>query len=171
MEEQDWWKKAIVYQVYPRSFKDTNEDGIGDLKGVISRLDYIQQLGATAIWLNPIFTSPQVDNGYDVSDYYTIDPIFGTIDDAVELIEEAHKRNLKVIFDFVVNHTSDQHVWFQEALKGPENPYRDFYIWENPKKGGHLPNNWVAVLAVLFGKKNPLETNIIFIYSKKKCRI
>ncbi|WP_373471394.1 glycoside hydrolase family 13 protein [Carnobacterium alterfunditum] len=168
MEEQDWWKKAIVYQVYPRSFKDTTGDGTGDLKGVISRLDYIQQLGATAIWLNPIFTSPQVDNGYDVSDYYTIDPIFGTIDDAVELIEEAHKRNLKVIFDFVVNHTSDQHLWFQEALKGPENPYRDFYIWENPKKGGHLPNNWVAVFGGSVWEKEPVGNQYYFHLFKKE---
>lgn len=168
MEEMDWWKEAIVYQVYPRSFKDTNEDGIGDLKGVISRLDYIQQLGVTAIWLNPIFTSPQVDNGYDVSDYYTIDPIFGTIADAVELIKEAHKRNLKVIFDLVVNHTSDQHIWFKEALKGPENPYRNFYIWEDAKKGGHLPNNWVSVFGGSVWEKEPVGDQYYFHLFKKE---
>lgn len=171
MEEQAWWKEAIFYQIYPRSFKDTNGDGIGDLKGVISRLDYIQQLGVTAIWLNPIFSSPQIDNGYDVSDYYTIDPIFGTVSDAVELIEEAHKRKLKVIFDLVVNHTSDQHVWFQEALKGPDNPYRNFYIWEDAKRGDICPITGLLYLVDQFGKKNQLAINIIFICSKKKCRI
>ncbi|SDQ12294.1 alpha-glucosidase [Carnobacterium viridans] len=168
MKKMDWWKEAIVYQVYPRSFKDTNEDGIGDLKGIISRLDYIQQLGVTAIWLNPIFTSPQVDNGYDVSDYYTIDPIFGTIADAVELIKEAHKRNLKVIFDLVVNHTSDQHIWFKEALKGPENPYRNFYIWEDAKKGGHLPNNWVSVFGGSVWEKEPVGDQYYFHLFKKE---
>lgn len=168
MEEQAWWKEAIFYQIYPRSFKDTNGDGIGDLKGVISRLDYIQQLGVTAIWLNPIFSSPQIDNGYDVSDYYTIDPIFGTVSDAVELIEEAHKRKLKVIFDLVVNHTSDQHVWFQEALKGPDNPYRNFYIWEDAKKGGHLPNNWVAIFGGSVWEKEPVGDQYYFHLFKKE---
>ncbi len=168
MEEQDWWKEAIFYQVYPRSFKDTNGDGIGDLKGIISRLDYIQLLGVTAIWLNPIFSSPQIDNGYDVSDYYTIDPIFGTVSDAVELIEEAHKRNLKVIFDLVVNHTSDQHVWFQEALKGPDNPYRNFYIWEDAKQGGHLPNNWVAIFGGSVWEKEPVGDQYYFHLFKKE---
>lgn len=168
VQENNWWNEAIVYQVYPRSFKDTNDNGIGDLKGIISRLDYIQQLGATAIWLNPIFTSPQVDNGYDVSDYYTIDPIFGTVEDAVELIEEAHKRNMKIIFDLVVNHTSDQHIWFQEALKGPENPYRDFYIWEDARKGGHLPNNWVSVFGGSVWEKEPAGDQYYFHLFKKE---
>ncbi|MER2227379.1 MAG: alpha-glucosidase [Carnobacterium sp.] len=168
MQENNWWNEAIVYQVYPRSFKDTNDNGVGDLKGIISRLDYIQQLGVTAIWLNPIFTSPQVDNGYDVSDYYTIDPIFGTVEDAVELIEEAHKRNMKIIFDLVVNHTSDQHIWFQEALKGPENPYRDFYIWEDARKGGHLPNNWVSVFGGSVWEKEPAGDQYYFHLFKKE---
>ena len=168
MKETDWWKESIFYQVYPRSFKDTNGDGIGDLKGLIQQLDYIQQLGVTAIWLNPIFTSPQVDNGYDVSDYYTIDPIFGTVEDAIELIEQAHKRELKVIFDLVVNHTSDQHVWFQEALKGPENPYRDFYIWEDARKGGHLPNNWVSVFGGSVWEKEPVGDQYYFHLFKKE---
>ena len=168
MKETDWWKESIFYQVYPRSFKDTNGDGIGDLKGLIQQLDYIQQLGVTAIWLNPIFTSPQVDNGYDVSDYYTIDPIFGTVEDAIELIEQAHKRELKVIFDLVVNHTSDQHVWFQEALKGPGNPYRDFYIWEDARKGGHLPNNWVSVFGGSVWEKEPVGDQYYFHLFKKE---
>lgn len=168
MKETDWWKESIFYQVYPRSFKDTNRDGIGDLKGLIQQLDYIQQLGVTAIWLNPIFTSPQVDNGYDVSDYYTIDPIFGTVEDAIELIEQAHKKELKVIFDLVVNHTSDQHVWFQEALKGPENPYRDFYIWEDARKGGHLPNNWVSVFGGSVWEKEPVGDQYYFHLFKKE---
>lgn len=168
MKETDWWKESIFYQVYPRSFKDTNGDGLGDLKGLIQQLDYIQQLGVTAIWLNPIFTSPQVDNGYDVSDYYTIDPIFGTVEDAIELIKQAHKRELKVIFDLVVNHTSDQHVWFQEALKGPENPYRDFYIWEDARKGGHLPNNWVSVFGGSVWEKEPVGDQYYFHLFKKE---
>lgn len=143
MEEQ-WWQQAVVYQVYPGSFQDTDNDGIGDIRGIIQRLKYIQSLGVNVIWLNPIFESPKVDNGYDVSNYYAIDPVFGTMEEAEELIQEAHKLGLKVIFDMVLNHTSDQHPWFQEALKGRDNPYRDYYIWKDPKPNGQLPNNWAS---------------------------
>lgn len=171
MKETDWWKESIFYQVYPRSFKDTNGDGIGDLKGLIQQLDYIQQLGVTAIWLNPIFTSPQVDNGYDVSDYYTIDPIFGTVEDAIELIKQAHKRELKVIFDLVVNHTSDQHVWFQEALKDQKIHIVIFIFGKMHEKVVICQITGSLFLEVQYGKRNRLETSIIFIYLKKKCRI
>lgn len=139
-----WWQEAIVYQIYPKSFKDSNHDGIGDIKGIIDELDYIKNLGVNTLWLNPIFISPQIDNGYDISNYYAIDPIFGTEEELELFIKEAHKRELKVVFDFVLNHTSKQHPWFQEALKGPENIYRDYYIWERPKVDNGLPNNWAS---------------------------
>ncbi|MFY8330771.1 glycoside hydrolase family 13 protein [Vagococcus carniphilus] len=139
---QNWWEKAIVYQIYPKSFKDSNNDGIGDLKGIIESLDYIKELGVDTLWLNPIFISPQVDNGYDISNYYAIDEIFGDLDDVEVLIEEAHKRDLKIIFDLVLNHTSSEHPWFQEAIKGPQNIYRDYYLWADEPLDGSLPNNW-----------------------------
>ena len=136
-----WWKEAVVYQIYPKSFQDTNGDGIGDLQGIIRHLDYIRELGATVIWLNPIYASPQVDNGYDISDYQSIHPAFGTLDDFKELLAEAHKRRIRVILDMVLNHTSDEHRWFVESRKSKDNPYRDFYIWR-PAKDGKEPNNW-----------------------------
>lgn len=139
---ENWWEKAIVYQIYPKSFKDTNNDGIGDLQGIIKSLDYIKELGVNTLWLNPIFISPQVDNGYDISNYYAIDEIFGDLKDVEELINEAHKRDLKIIFDLVLNHTSSQHPWFQEALKGPDNLYRDYYLWADEQIDGTIPNNW-----------------------------
>ena len=136
-----WWKEAIVYQIYPKSFQDTNGDGIGDLQGIIRHLDYIHDLGATVIWLNPIYASPQVDNGYDISDYQSVHPAFGTLDDFRQLLDEAHRRGIRVILDMVLNHTSDEHRWFQESKKSKDNPYRDFYIWR-PAKNGKEPNNW-----------------------------
>lgn len=139
---QNTSSKEIIYQVYPKSFQDTNDDGIGDIQGVINRLDYIQELGVTTIWLNPIFKSPHVDNGYDVSDYYDVDSQYGTMKEVEKLIEEAHKRDLKVLFDLVLNHTSSSHKWFIEALKGPENPYRAYYIWQKTTENNTLPNNW-----------------------------
>lgn len=140
-KEQKWWHRAIVYQIYPKSFQDTNGDGIGDIKGIIQRLDYIKNLGANTIWLNPIFVSPQDDNGYDIADFYDIDSTFGTLDDVKKLITEAHKRSLKIVFDLVLNHTSDEHAWFQEAKKDKNSPYHDYYIWEKGKKGKE-PTNW-----------------------------
>ncbi|MGY3724024.1 oligo-1,6-glucosidase/alpha-glucosidase [Granulicatella balaenopterae] len=144
MTNTNWWHDIVLYQVYPKSFQDTNNDGIGDIRGIISRLDYLKDLGVNMLWLNPIFESPQVDNGYDVSNYHTIDSEFGTMEDVEELINEAHQRDIKVIFDFVANHTSDQHPWFKEALKGKDNPYRDYYLWADGKgeSGDELPNNW-----------------------------
>ena len=140
--KKTWWKEAVVYQIYPKSFQDTNGDGIGDLRGIIQHLDYIHDLGATVIWLNPIYASPQVDNGYDISDYQSINPAFGTMDDFKELLEEAHRRGMRVILDMVLNHTSDEHRWFQESRKSKESLYRDYYVWRPAKADGSEPNNW-----------------------------
>lgn len=137
MNRADWWKKSVVYQVYPKSFKDSNGDGIGDLNGLKEKLPYLEKLGIDVIWLNPIFQSPQVDNGYDISDYRQIEPTLGTMEDFDELLAEAHKHGIKIILDLVVNHTSDQHQWFQEAKKSKDNPYHDYYIWKD-----EVPNNW-----------------------------
>ena len=126
-----WWKSAVFYQIYPKSFQDTNADGIGDLRGIISRLDYLRELGIDGIWLSPVCQSPQVDNGYDISDYCAIDPMFGSLSDMEELIREAEKRGITIIMDLVLNHCSDQHFWFLEALKGRDNPYHDFFIWRD----------------------------------------
>ncbi|MFR4286152.1 MAG: glycoside hydrolase family 13 protein [Enterococcus italicus] len=135
-----WWQKAVVYQIYPRSFQDSNGDGIGDIPGIISRLDYLQLLGITAIWLSPVYKSPNDDNGYDISDYEDIMDEFGSMADMEELIQEANKRDIKIVMDLVVNHTSDEHAWFVEAKKGKENPYRDYYVWRNPVNGD-VPND------------------------------
>lgn len=129
IQKTDWWKKSVIYQIYPRSFQDSNGDGIGDIRGIISRLDYLHDLGIDAIWLSPVYQSPMDDNGYDISDYQGIAPEFGTMEDMEELIAGGHKRNIKIIMDLVLNHTSDEHFWFQEALKGPDNPYYDYYVW------------------------------------------
>ena len=130
-EKRGWWESAVFYELYPKSFQDTNGDGVGDLRGIISRLDYLQQLGIDAIWLCPVCASPQVDNGYDISDYCAIDPIFGTMEDMDALIAEGKKRGIGIIMDLVLNHCSDQHPWFLEALKGRDNPYHDFFIWRD----------------------------------------
>lgn len=135
-----WWKKAVVYQVYPKSFQDSNGDGIGDLQGITKRLPYLEKLGIDAIWLSPVYQSPQVDNGYDISDYEAIDPQYGTMADMDELLKEAKKHHIKIVMDLVVNHTSDQHEWFVEARKNKDNPYRDYYIWRDPVDG-HEPND------------------------------
>ena len=134
-EKKEWWKNAVIYQVYPKSFQDSNGDGIGDIKGIISRLDYLRTLGIDAIWLSPVYRSPQDDNGYDISDYQDIDPMFGSLVDMEELIAEAGKRNIKIIMDMVLNHSSDEHRWFVEAKKGKDNPYHDYYVWRDGKEG------------------------------------
>lgn len=126
-----WWKNAVIYQVYPRSFCDSNGDGLGDIPGIISKLDYLQQLGVDAIWLSPVFRSPQDDNGYDISDYQDIDPMFGTLSDMDELIAQAKKRKIRIIMDLVLSHSSDEHTWFREAKKSRQNPWHDFYIWRD----------------------------------------
>ncbi len=139
-----WWRKAAIYQIYPRSFQDSNGDGIGDLAGVIQRLDYLVWLGIDAIWLSPFYPSPMADFGYDVADYCDVDPIFGTLADFDRLVTEAHARGLKVIVDFVPNHTSEAHPWFVESRKSSDNPKRDWFIWRDPKPDGSLPNNWLS---------------------------
>ncbi|MGF1505705.1 MAG: alpha-amylase family glycosyl hydrolase [Anaerolineae bacterium] len=139
-----WWQTGIVYQIYPRSIQDSNDDGIGDLPGIIERLDYLQWLGVDAIWVSPFYPSPMKDFGYDVADYTDADPIFGTLSDAEQLIAEAHARNIKIIFDLVVNHTSDQHPWFLESRSSRDNPKRDWYMWADPKPDGSPPNNWLG---------------------------
>ncbi|HYF70700.1 MAG TPA: alpha-amylase family glycosyl hydrolase [Ohtaekwangia sp.] len=147
MEYQDkylWWQYGVVYQIYPRSFQDSNNDGIGDLKGIASRLDYLQWLGVDAIWISPIYPSPMKDFGYDISDYENIHPLFGNMDDFDRLINAVHTRGMKLILDFVPNHTSDQHPWFLESKSSRNNPKRDWYIWKDPLPGGGLPNNWLA---------------------------
>jgi oligo-1,6-glucosidase len=137
--KSSWWKEAVIYQIYPRSFKDSNGDGVGDLCGIISKLDYIKNLGVDAIWLNPIFTSPNDDNGYDISDYCNIMPEFGTMADFDELLEQMHQCGLKLILDLVANHSSDEHPWFQESRKSRDNPYRDYYHWWPAEKGKPAP--------------------------------
>ncbi|MEY2932365.1 MAG: hypothetical protein RL033_3114 [Pseudomonadota bacterium] len=140
-----WWQKGIVYQVYPRSFADSDGNGVGDLRGILSKLDYLEQLGVDAIWVSPVYPSPMADFGYDVSDYTGVHPIFGTLRDLEELIQRAHERGMKIILDFVPNHTSDQHPWFLEARSSRDNPKRDYYLWHDPKPGGGAPNNWLSV--------------------------
>ncbi len=133
--DNKWWKKAVIYQIYPKTFQDTNGDGIGDIPGIIEHLDYLEDLGIDAIWLSPVYCSPQEDNGYDISDYQDIDPIFGSLDDMDRLIAEAKKHHIRIIMDLVLNHTSDEHFWFQEALKGKDNPYHDYYVWRGGVEG------------------------------------
>lgn len=142
--KKTWWKEAVVYQIYPRSFKDSTGNGVGDLKGITSKLDYLKELGVDVIWLSPIYKSPNDDNGYDISDYQDIMDEFGTMEDFDEMLFEAHKRGLRIVMDLVVNHTSDEHRWFMESRKSKDNPYRDYYIWREPKEDGSAPNNWGA---------------------------
>ncbi|RBW69828.1 glycoside hydrolase family 13 protein [Bacillus taeanensis] len=142
--EKAWWKESVVYQIYPRSFMDSNGDGIGDLRGIISKLDYLKELGIDVIWLSPVYKSPNDDNGYDISDYQNIMDEFGTMEDFDELLQGAHDRGLKIVMDLVVNHSSDEHAWFAESRKSKDNPYRDYYIWK-PGKDGELPTNWGSV--------------------------
>ena len=138
------WGKRIIYQIYPRSFKDSNGDGIGDLNGIADKLDYLKDLGVDAIWLSPVYRSPMRDFGYDISDYYDIDPIFGSLSDFDNLIKKTHSRDMKVLMDFVPNHTSSEHPWFIESSSSKNNPKRDWYIWKSPKKEGIVPNNWLS---------------------------
>lgn len=143
-EQKKWWQNAVVYQIYPRSFQDSNGDGIGDLQGIIKRLDYLKELGIDAVWLSPVCRSPQDDNGYDISDYQDIDPMFGSLDDMEQLIQEAKKRNIRIMMDLVLNHSSDEHRWFQEAKKSRDNPYHDYYVWRDGEEGV-LPNDMGSV--------------------------
>ncbi|ANL35294.1 alpha-glucosidase family protein [Rhizobium phaseoli] len=141
----DWWRGAVIYQVYPRSFQDTNSDGLGDLKGITRRLPHIASLGVDAIWLSPFFKSPMADMGYDVSDYCDVDPIFGTLSDFDEMMAEAHRLGIKVVIDQVISHTSDRHPWFVESRSSRTNPKADWYVWADPKPDGTAPNNWLSI--------------------------
>lgn len=167
--EKKWWNNSVVYQVYPRSFQDSNGDGIGDLPGIIQRLDYLADLGIDVIWLSPVYQSPNDDNGYDISDYQAISPEFGTMADIEELIAQSAKYGIKILMDLVVNHTSDEHRWFKEALKSKENPYRDYYIWRDPLENGEVPNELTSVFS---GSAWELDVNsnqyYLHLYSKKQ---
>jgi alpha-glucosidase len=143
--DKDWWRGAVIYQIYPRSYQDSNDDGIGDLAGIIHRLDHIASLGVDAIWISPFFKSPMLDFGYDVSDYRDVDPMFGTLGDFDALIEKAHNLGLKVLIDLVLSHSSDQHPWFIESRETRDNPKADWYVWADAKPDGSPPNNWLSI--------------------------
>ncbi len=153
----DWWRGGVIYQVYPRSFQDESGNGIGDLKGIIRRLDHIASLGVDAIWLSPFFKSPMDDMGYDISDYTAVDPLFGTMADFDALVEKTHALGLKVIIDQVISHTSDQHPWFIESSASKTNPKSDWYVWVDPHKDGSHPNNWESVFGGSSWEWNPVR--------------
>lgn len=152
MNSRNWWQSEVIYQIYPWSFQDSNSDGVGDIQGIISRLDYLVDLGITSIWISPIYQSPMADNGYDISDYYTIAPEFGTIDDFKDLLHEAKKRDIKIILDLVVNHTLDEHIWFQKALRDKNSKYRNYYIF---KESPTPPTNWFSIFGGNVWGKTP----------------
>ena len=169
--KKTWWKEAVIYQIYPRSFMDSNGDGIGDLKGITSRLDYLKYLGIDVIWLSPIYKSPNDDNGYDISDYRAIMDEFGTMDDFDEMLAEAHKRGIRIVMDLVVNHTSDEHKWFMESRKSKDNEYRDYYIWrEGKNKDASVPpNNWGSCFSGSAWQYDPqTEMYYLHLFSKKQ---
>lgn len=139
-----WWKEEVIYQIYPKSFHDSNNDGIGDIPGIIEKLDYLKDLGITMLWISPFYRSPMADNGYDISDYYGINPDFGTMADIDCLLAKANAKGIKIMVDLVVNHTSDEHAWFQAALADPKSRYRDYYIFK-PANDGLPPNNWRSI--------------------------
>ena len=150
----DWWKKAVIYQIYPRSFQDTSNNGIGDLKGIANRIDHISSLGVDAIWLSPFFKSPMKDMGYDVSNYLEVDPLFGGMDDLEFLISLAHQKNIKVIIDQVLSHSSDQHEAFLNSRTSRDSEKSDWYVWADPNENGSPPNNWLSVLVDQLGNGN-----------------
>lgn len=162
-----WWKEEVVYQIYPKSFYDANKDGIGDVRGIIEKLPYLYDLGITMLWLCPIYASPMDDNGYDISDYKAIHPMFGTMKDVEELIEKAKKFNIKLIMDLVINHTSDEHAWFQEALRDPTSPYRQYYIFKEGRDGKE-PTNWRSVFGGNVWEKVPNEKNMYYFHAFQK---
>ncbi|MCP3032523.1 alpha-glucosidase [Halobacillus sp. A1] len=166
--ERQWWKEAVAYQIYPRSFMDSNGDGIGDLQGIASKLDYLEELGIDVIWICPVYPSPNDDNGYDISDYQGIMAEFGTMEDFDQLLEDVHKRGMRLIMDLVINHTSDEHPWFIESKSSKENPYRDFYIW-HPGKDGQEPNNWASIFeGTAWEYDNESEEYYMHIFSRKQ---
>lgn len=168
-EKTRWWKEGVIYQIYPRSFKDTNQDGIGDLRGIIDKLDYLQELGVDAVWMSPIFPSPDVDFGYDVSDYRSIDSKFGSMQDFDLLIDTAHSKGIHIILDLVLNHTSNQHPWFLQSRSSVENAYRDWYIWQRGRKGKHPPNNWQSFFGGSGWQHDPQTNQFYFhMFSKEQ---
>ena len=158
-----WWKEAVVYQIYPRSFMDSNGDGIGDINGITQRLEYLQELGIDVIWLSPVYQSPNDDNGYDISDYQAIMEEFGTMEDFDRMLAKAHELDIKIMMDLVVNHTSDEHAWFVESRKSVDNPYRDFYIWRKGREDGSEPNNWGSCFSGSAWKYDP-QTDMYFLH-------
>lgn len=164
-----WWKEAVVYQIYPRSFMDSNGDGIGDINGITEKLEYLQELGIDVIWLSPVYQSPNDDNGYDISDYQAIMTEFGTMEDFDRMLSRAHELGIKIMMDLVINHTSDEHAWFVESKKSVDNPYRDFYIWRKGKEDGSEPNNWGSCFSGSAWKYDP-QTDMYFLhlFSKKQ---
>ncbi|MFZ0634848.1 MAG: alpha-amylase family glycosyl hydrolase, partial [Candidatus Acidiferrales bacterium] len=163
-EGQPWWKTAVFYELYPRSFADSNNDGVGDLNGITSKLDYLHALGIDAIWITPCFPSPQVDFGYDVSDYENIDPMYGTLADFDRLVAEGKKRGIRIILDFVVNHTSDQHPWFLDSKSSRTSAHRDWYIWRDGKGDGQPPNNWLSTFGGSAWKFDPATGQYYYHY-------
>ncbi|WP_449538140.1 glycoside hydrolase family 13 protein [Ferdinandcohnia sp. Marseille-Q9671] len=168
MENKTWWKESVVYQIYPRSFKDTNGDGIGDLKGIIEKLDYVKELGVDVIWLSPVYESPNDDNGYDISNYRQIMKEFGTMADWDELLNQMHDRGMKLMMDLVVNHSSDEHEWFKQSRQSKDNPYRDYYIWR-PARDGKEPNNWESIFSgSAWQYDEQTEEYYLHLFSKKQ---
>ncbi|MFD1849351.1 glycoside hydrolase family 13 protein [Oceanobacillus bengalensis] len=166
--QKQWWKEQVVYQIYPRSFNDSNGDGIGDIKGITEKLDYLKKLGVDVIWLSPVYKSPNDDNGYDIADYKAIMDEFGTMEDWEEMLEEIHNRGMKLMMDLVVNHSSDEHQWFQESRKSKDNPYRDYYIWR-PGKDGKEPNNWASTFSGSAWKYDEqTDEYFLHLFSKKQ---
>jgi alpha-glucosidase len=163
-EGHQWWQHAVFYEIYPRSFADNNNDGIGDLKGITSKLDYLKDLGVDAIWISPCYPSPQVDFGYDVSDYENIDPMYGTLTDFGNLAGQAQQRNIRIIMDFVINHTSDQHPWFLDSKSSKTAAHRDWYIWRNGKGPGQPPNNWISTFGGSAWKFDPVTNQYYYHY-------
>ncbi|MGB7365684.1 alpha-amylase family glycosyl hydrolase, partial [Carnobacterium jeotgali] len=166
--EKKWWHSSVVYQIYPRSFQDSNGDGIGDIQGIIQRLDYLADLGIDAIWLSPVYCSPNDDNGYDISDYQAISPEFGTMEDMDELIKKAKQVGIRIVMDLVVNHTSDEHAWFIESRKSKNNEYRDYYIWRDGQNN-NVPNELGSIFSGTAWELDE-QTNqyYLHLYSKKQ---
>ena len=166
--EKKWWKESVVYQIYPKSFKDSNGDGVGDIRGIIQKLDYLKELGVNVLWISPMLESPQDDNGYDISDYRRIYKEYGNMEDYEELLSEAHKRDIRILMDLVVNHTSDEHNWFVESRKSKDNPYRDYYIWKDPVNG-KKPNNWGGAFGGSAWEYDPqTQMYYLHLFSKKQ---
>ena len=169
MGKAKWWKEAVAYEIYPKSFKDANGDGIGDIQGIIEKLDYLEDLGIELIWICPIYQSPNDDNGYDISDYKEIAAEYGTMADFEALLEEVHKRGMRLIMDLVINHTSDEHEWFIESKSSKDSEYRDFYIWRSGQEKGKHPNNWASIFGgSIWEYDDETEEYYMHIFSKKQ---